>query len=431
LPNRTLLLERVDHALRRGARSGSAAAVLFVDLDQFKVVNDTYGHRVGDELLVAVAERLAGELRPGDTLARLSGDEFVILCEDLPPAAEVEKIAARIGAALGEPFILLSGVVDINASIGIAFSGRADHIPEELLHNADAAMYQAKRKGGGRHQIIDLDEQHVADQRASLQRDLRRSCGRGQLEIDYQPIVTTGDGQIVGVEALLRWAHPSRGLISPATLIPLAEQCGCINEIGKWVLEQACRDRLLWCSSHGIGDLTMSVNVSAPQLMAPDFTASVEEVLLSTGTEPRLLTLEVTESVFVHDSERALVVLGDLKRLGVSLALDDFGTGYSSLSYLDLFPVDIVKIDRSFVAKLDRSKASHAIVSAVVGLAHALNLTVVAEGVETVAQLHEVTALGCDACQGYYFARPMPADAIVALLNNGAPGSSLLLPLAQ
>jgi diguanylate cyclase (GGDEF)-like protein len=427
LPNRTLLLERIDHALRRGARSRNAAAVLFVDLDQFKLVNDTYGHRVGDELLVAVATRLAGQLRPGDTLARLSGDEFVILCEDLAPGTEVDKIALRIGAALSEPFVLASAELDIRASIGIAFAGRADHIPEELLHNADAAMYQAKRRGGARHQIVDLGEQHLADERAGLQRDLRRACGRGELYLDYQPVVTTADGGIIGVEALLRWAHPERGLVAPATLIPLAEQCGCIDEMGRWVLEQACHDRLEWCDDHQIDDLALAVNVSANQLMSADFTASVEGVLLSTGTDPGMLTLEVTESVFVHDSERALVVLGELKRLGVRLALDDFGTGYSSLAYLDLFPVDIVKIDKTFVANLGRSKGSHAIVSAVVGLAHALDLVVVAEGVETGAQLAQVAEIGCDACQGYYFARPMSADSMAALLST--PGRNPYLPV--
>ncbi len=248
--------------------------------------------------------------------------------------------------------------------------------------------------------------------------------------MEYQPIVGTVDGRIIGVEALLRWVHPSRGLVSPATLIPLAEQSGIITEIGRWVLEHACPDQRRWHGKTPTDYLGMSVNVSAYQLMSPDFIATVEDVLVRSNTDPGLLTLEVTESVFVQDSERALVVLNDLKRLGVLLALDDFGTGYSSLSYLKRFPVDIVKIDQGFVADLGRDQASHAIVSAVVVLAHALGLTVVAEGVETLRQYDEVAELGCDACQGYYFARPMPAEDLDALMThgdaNGGPGLPML-----
>ena len=428
LPNRILLLERVDHALLRGRRSGAMAAVLFANLDQFKLVNDTHGHRVGDELLVAVAERLSAHLRPGDTLARLSGDEFAILCEDLTQSAEVDAIAARICTALDEPFVLSSGPLYTTASIGIACAGRTDHLPEDLLHNADLAMYQAKRKGGARHQIIDLGEQRLADERVSMQRDLRRACAGGELLLEYQPIVSTVDRRIVGVEALVRWLHPSRGLVSPATLIPLAEQTGIITEIGRWVLEEACRGGR---SRHQPGVLKMSANVSAYQLMSPDFTATVEDVLVGTGTEPGLLTLEVTESVFLQDSQRALVVLDDLKHLGVMLALDDFGTGYSSLSYLKRFPVDIVKIDRGFVADLGKDHASRAIVSSVVDLAHALGLTVVAEGIETVEQHREVTKLGCEACQGYYFARPMSADALDALMSACVAGDNPQLPALE
>ncbi|MEA2826030.1 MAG: hypothetical protein QOG43_469 [Actinomycetota bacterium] len=334
LPNRLLLLERLDQALRRARRTGNKAAVLFADLDQFKAVNDMYGHRVGDELLVAVAQRLTGQLRPGDTLARLSGDEFVILCEDLAAGAEVDAIASRIGLALAKPFVLSSGEVDTSASIGIAFAGPDDFVPEELLHSADVAMYQAKRDGGDRQQVIDLREKRRVDDRVSLQRDLRRALARDELRLAYQPIVGTVNQRVVGAEALVRWTHPSRGEVSPAILIPLAEQGGCIAEIGRWVLDQACRDRHRWRGRSRADDIAISVNVSAHQLMGPDFTATVEDVLLDTHTDPPLLTLEVTEGVFLQDAQRALVVLSDLKRLGVVLALDDFGTGYSSLSYL-------------------------------------------------------------------------------------------------
>jgi diguanylate cyclase (GGDEF)-like protein len=428
LPNRIVLLERLEYALLP-SRSARMVAVLFADLDQFKAVNDMHGHQVGDELLVAVADRLTRHLRPGDTLARLSGDEFVILCDDLSGRSEVDMIAARIGAALGEPFVLSSGEVQTTASIGIALTGRGVHLPEEVLHDADLAMYQAKRKGGARHQLIDLDEQRQVEQRASLQRDLHRARRGGELRIEYQPIVRTVDGRIVGAEALLRWAHPSRGLVSPSTLIPLAEQAGLITEIGQWVLEQACRDLRSWRDHHHTDDLAISVNVSAHQLMSADFTATVEDVLLTTDTAPELVTLELTESVFVRDSQRALLVLNDLKRLGVMLALDDFGTGYSSLSYLNRFPVDIVKIDQGFIANLGRDRSSHAIVSAVVTLAHALSLTVAAEGVETVRQHDDVGALGCDACQGYHFARPMPAEAFDALMGHRVVGGNPRLPL--
>ena len=426
LPNRILLLERLEHALLRGRRSGTMAVVLFTNLDEFTLVNDTYGHRVGDELLVAAAERLGRQLRPADTLARLSGDEFAILCEDLVETAEVTAIAARSGAALAEPFLLSMGQVETTASIGIALADESHHLPEDLLHSAELAMHQAKRKGGARHQIIDMGEQRLVDERVSLQRDLRQACARDELLLEFQPIVGTVDRRIIGVEALVRWLHPSRGLVSPATLVPLAEQSGAITAIGRWVLEQACQGA---STSAAVGALPVSANVSAYQLMSPNFAATVEDVLLSTDTDPGLVTLEVTESVFLQDSQRALVVLRDLKRLGVTLALDDFGTGYSSLSYLKRFPVDVVKIDRGFVADLGKDHATRAIVSSVVDLAHALGLTVVAEGVETVQQHQEVEDLGCEACQGYYFARPMSADALDALMTHRVADGNPRLPV--
>ncbi|MEO7819481.1 MAG: EAL domain-containing protein [Actinomycetota bacterium] len=419
LPNRTLLFQRLDHAMLRNRRSKKIVAVLFVDLDLFKAINDTYGHNVGDQLLGAVAERLTGLLRPGDTLARLSGDEFVILCEDLDEASQVDHLAARILDALSESFVLTGAEVQITASVGIAFAGPEETIPQQVLHDADTAMYQAKRKGGARHGVIDLREQGLANQRASLNRDLRGALTRGELEIEYQPIMTTVDGRIIGVEALLRWAHPTLGIIKPGTVIPLAEQFGQITEIGCWVLERACLDRHRWQCHHQHDRLGISVNVSTDQLMAADFANTVSAILTATQTDPTLVTLEVTESVFVQDSERALLVLNDLKRLGVMLALDDFGTGYSSLSYLKGFPVDIVKIDRIFIADLDRNPASRLIVSAIVGLAHGLSMNVVAEGVETYEQFEAIAALDCEAYQGFLFARPTSADELETLLTRG------------
>ena len=348
LPNRALILERLEHASLRGRRSEKTSAVLFIDLDHFKAINDTYGHRVGDELLVAVGKRLAGLLRPGDTVARLAGDEFVILCEDLDAPSQATAIVARVDAALSRPFILSGTEVAITASVGVAFADHSDSASERLLHNADIAMYQAKRKGGARHQVLDLHEQRLLDHHAGIERDLRWALGRGELHTEYQPIVATVEGRITGVEALLRWVHPTRGLVSPTVVVPLAEQSGLIAEIGQWVLEQACTDRHRWQDESSEDDLGISVNVSAYQLTSDNFVSSVAGVLTTTDTDPHLLTLEVTESVFVRDSERALVVLHELKDIGVTLALDDFGTGYSSLSYLKQFPVDIVKVDKEF-----------------------------------------------------------------------------------
>lgn len=428
LPNRILLAQRLEHAVLRARRSGKMVAVLFADLDRFKEVNDVHGHQTGDELLVAVAERLTALLRPGDTLARLSGDEFVVLCEDLGEASQVEPLAARIGVAMAEPFLLSGKELDVSASIGIAFAGPGNDLPDRLLRDADAAMYQAKRKGGARHQVIDLREQRLAQRRVGLQHDLRGASARGELRTDYQPIVTTADGRITSVEALLRWAHPSVGLLPPTVVVPLAEQSGLISEIGIWVLEQGCQDLRRWRRAEGCGDLTISVNVSAHQLMAPDFAATVAAVLLDNHTDPGQVTLEVTESVFVEDAERALIVLGDLKLLGVTLALDDFGTGYSSLSYLKRFPVDVVKIDQAFIADLARDAASAVIVSAVVDMTHVLGMTVVAEGVETTEQHSQVLALGCESYQGFHFARPMPSHDLSTLLRRRSTDGDSSLP---
>jgi diguanylate cyclase (GGDEF)-like protein len=404
------------------------AAILFADLDRFKQVNDQHGHNIGDELLVAVAQRLTAVLRPGDTLARLSGDEFVILCEDLDGPREVEALAARIEATLATRFLVGGIEVDATASVGIAFSGRGDQLSEQILRNADTAMYQAKRKGGARHQIVDLREKRVTADRAAFEQDLRGAAGRGELRTDYQPIVETGDGRIVGVEALLRWAHPSRGLVAPTVVIPLAESCGMIGDIGLWVLGQACAYRHRAQTCRPGDELTMSVNVSAHQLMSRAFASSVSVVLAGTDTDPGLVTLEVTESVFVQDRARALVVLGELKRVGVKIALDDFGTGYSSLNYLKRFPIDTVKIDQEFIADLEIDEASRAIVSAVVELSHRLGMTVVAEGVETAEQHEQLVALGCDYCQGYYFALPMSAADLDTLLAQHLADGTAQMP---
>jgi len=411
LPNRPLLLARIEHALRSSLRSGRVVAVLFIDIDRFKKINDSYGHQVGDELLVAVGVRLTNTLRPGDTLARLSGDEFVVVCDDLDQEDQVEGIASRLSEAMNAPFDLGRVTVDVTASIGIGFAGPGCD-PERLLHEADIAMYQAKRRGGAKHHVIDIHEREITEYNDSLQDDLAHAVTRHELRLEYQPLVRVIDGRVISVEALLRWDHPEKGLISPAVLVPLAEQSNDIIAIGEWVLEQACIDRHRWEGEPGTGDLVMAVNVSAHQLMAPDFVAMVERILAATNTKAEYLCLEVTEGVFVEDSRHALAVLSHLKRLGVCVALDDFGTGYSSLSYLRDYPVDIVKIDKSFIIDLTEDTSSHAIVAKTIELAHLLKLIVVCEGVETIEQYRLVSALRCDFCQGFYFSRPMTSGII-------------------
>ena len=411
LPNRILLMERIEHALHSRMRSHKHVAVLFMDLDGFKSVNDSSGHQVGDELLVAVGDRIKELLRPGDTVARLSGDEFIVVCHELDCEAQVHAIATRLVDAMAAPFELRRIVVDLSASIGIAFAASGDD-PEQLLHRADVAMYQVKRKGGGHHRLIDVSEQARTEDSDSLRRHLHQALAHHELRLEYQPVVRGTDGRVSCVEALLRWDHPGRGPISPTVLIPLAEASGDIIEIGKWVLEQACIDRHRWENKTGDEPFVMAVNVSAFQLMAPGFVAMVADVLARTDTMPQHLCVEITESAFVQDAERALAVLTQLKRPGVTVALDDFGTGYSSLSYLKSFPVDILKIDQSFIGDLTEDASSHAIVFKTIELAQLLDVAVVCEGVETKEQYREVAALGSDYCQGYYFARPMRAEVL-------------------
>jgi EAL domain-containing protein (putative c-di-GMP-specific phosphodiesterase class I) len=319
---------------------------------------------------------------------------------------------------LSEPFEINGADLHISASVGIAFSGAGTDVPEQVLQEADTAMYMSKRAGGDSHTTLDLREYSTATQRTNLNHDLRGALERQEIYCDYQPIIATDGGRVVGAEALVRWAHPVQGIVAPDVLIPLAEHSGLINQIGRWVLVRACEDRHRWLEGPTPSSFQVSVNVSARQLMTAGFSQVVEDVLRETATNPRRITLEVTESVFVHDVQRAQRVLGELRQLGVHLALDDFGTGYSSLGYLKQFPVDILKIDRLFIQDIDSDVESCLIVGAIVNLAHALHIIVVAEGIETAAQYNRVAAFGADACQGFYFARPMSADAIGELMSS-------------
>lgn len=427
LPNRVLLLQRLEHAAQRARRSHTNAAVLFADLDRFKRVNDTYGHHVGDQLLVAVARRLASLVRPGDTLARVSGDEFVFLCEDMTGVAAIESLADRIVDAFDDPFVLGSIDLNLTASVGIAFAGPGETISQQLLVHADIAMYQTKRKGGARHQVIDLREMSQSSNRDRLEEAFQAAFSDDRLDVAYQPIVRATDGFVTGVEALLRWDDPERGPISTLSMISIAEENGLISDVGAWVLERGCRDRARWLVAHPGMPLELAVNVSARQLMSSGFCATVADVLAKTDLDPSALILEITESIFIEDADRAMTVLADLKAMNVQLALDDFGTGYSSLSYLRQFPVDIIKIDHGLTAELGRDPAGSAIVAAVIDLAHVLGLKVTAEGVETQDQRNQVLDAGSDAAQGYYYARPMPATAVAAMLGSDS-GRPLYLP---
>jgi diguanylate cyclase (GGDEF)-like protein len=418
LPNRVLLLERIQHALISRRRSGKLVAVLFLDLDGFKQVNDSSGHQVGDELLMAVGSRLTNVLRPGDTLARLSGDEFVMVCEGLEEEGQIEGLATRLDVAIATPFDLSGSVVGLSASIGIAFAG-LDNDPERLLHSADTAMYQVKRKGGAHHQVLDKANKGSAELRNSLQRDLSQAVQLQELRLEYQPIVRLTDGRVTSLEALLRWDHHDRGLIPPSVLIPLAEQSGDITEIGRWVLENACNARHRWDVQSDNEPFVMAVNISSYQLMTSGFLAMVETTLRLTDTDPKDICLEITEGAFVQDGDRALTVLSQLKELGVLVALDGFE--YSSMNYLMECSFDAVKIDETFIANIIESKASLAIVAKTIELAHLLGLVVVCEGVETAEQNRKVTALAADSSQGFYLSRPMTAKMVDDLVGSLAP----------
>ena len=414
LPNRTLLSDRLVHGLAGSRRRGTKLGVMFIDIDQFKAVNDTSGHTLGDDLLREAGRRIAGAIRPDDTVARFGGDEFVVVCDDIT-AWETEQIAERVLEAMREPYRIGGQELSVTASLGIAIAD-VDATPETLLRDSDAAMYRAKKRGRDRIELFDESLRSNTERRTATVSALRGALGRNEFSIHYQPIVDLSTGALVSAEALLRWEHPTRGPVGPDEFIPLAEETGLIVPIGAWVLEQACGELAEW--QRRSPSLSVNVNLSVRQMIEPDLVRVVDEVLHRTGVRADRVCLEMTESVFMEDVDSFGPPLAALKALGINLAIDDFGTGYSSLSRIKTFPVTAVKVDRSFVDGLGADPHDSALVAAIVAMATALDLEVTAEGVETQAQLDCLRGLRCQRAQGFYLARPMPAAAMRALVGT-------------
>ena len=413
LANRVLVRYRLEHALQKRAQHTDSVAVIFIDLDNFKYINDSLGHSAGDELLVALAGRLRASLRAGDTPARFGGDEFVILLEDVDTPRYAISVAERVLEAMREPFLIDGREVFTTPSIGIAFSGEGRSHADELLRHADSAMYEAKRRGKACFAIYEASMSGDALKRLELENDLRRALQNGEFELYFQPTWDLDEDRVSGFEALVRWNHPTRGLVMPGEFIALSEETGLIVPLGFQVLSAACQQAVAWnrSSAH---PLHMSVNIAARQLHVPEVVPLIATALQESGLDPQYLILEITESALVERTEQVLVTLNALKKLGVSLAIDDFGTGYSSLAYLRAFPFDYLKIDRQFVSSIDREPDNSAIVTSMVTLAHALKLVVIAEGAETGDEVEQLKFLGCDKGQGYFFGRPKN----VAMVEN-------------
>ncbi len=419
LPNRTLFMDRLEHAIERLRRRGSSTAVLLVDLDRFKLVNDSLGHPAGDQLLAAAAPRIKQAVRPSDSVARFVGDEFGILLEDIAGEQEAIEMSQRIAGAFTRPFVLDGNEHFVTTSIGIALAEGGERA-EDLVRDADAAMHRAKELGRDRYELFDEDIRGRAISRLRLENDLRRALDRDELTLDYQPLVSLRDRSIVSVEALIRWEHPIRGPLPPADFIPVAEESGLIEPIGRWVLEQACRQAAYWYRTRpDAAPISMAINLSAVQLEDQALADTVSAALRGSGLDPACLALELTESAMVDDSEVLTEVLHALEAVGVRLVLDDFGTGYSSLAYLTRLPLDALKVDRSFIRGLGTDPRDTAVTEAIVAMAHALSLEVVGEGAETGLQVAELSRLGCDLVQGYYFSPPVPATVITRMLERG------------
>lgn len=416
LANRTLFMNRLDQLVTKNVTNQPSFAILYLDLDDFKFVNDSLGHRTGDLLLMEAARRLKSCVSEGDTVARLGGDEFTVLLEGTQDTDDAIAAAHRILRALNQPYDIDGQKMVVTPSVGVVM-GNQGVDAKELLRYADIAMYKAKQNGKARYEAFTPVMYNHVLQRLQLENDLRRAIEQKEFRVLYQPIVELGTGAIVGVEALIRWEDPERGVISPAQFIPLAEETGLILPIGRWVLEEACRQGRKWQEHHP--DLIVSVNLSARQFREPFLAEEIVQVLQETDMQPTRLQLEITESILMQESATTQETLRHLKSLGIQLAMDDFGTGYSSLSYLKRFPIDVLKIDRSFVDGLGESPEDTALVRTVIQLAKALNLTVTGEGVETAEQIAQLRAMECERGQGFFFARPLTAQAIEELLAEG------------
>jgi diguanylate cyclase (GGDEF)-like protein len=412
LPNRALLRDRLEQAWVRGCRTESPIALLFLDFDDFKDINDSLGHEAGDRLLVALAERLAGSLRPGDTIARLGGDEFAVLIENLSDTSTAEGLAARLLEVLLEPVIVNGRDVTMRGSVGIAVSDFTETDSQSLLYSADLAMYEAKRRGGGRYVRYRPDMHLDTLVRLDTEQALKRAIGTGQLVLHYQPIEELPSGRIIGAEALVRWQHPVRGLLGPMEFVPIAEASGLIIGLGEWVLRTACTEAIRWPD-----DLEIAVNLS-PRQLEPELPQMVRDILAETGLSSDRLVLEVTEATAMADAPETQRIIEELHGMGVHFSIDDFGTGHSSIARLRTLPVDQLKIDKSFVSTLDADSGTDVFVSVIVALAHGSGLIAVAEGVETAGQRCRLVALGCDRAQGYLFSRPVEAHVMAAMLHD-------------
>jgi diguanylate cyclase (GGDEF)-like protein/PAS domain S-box-containing protein len=429
LPNRLLFIDRLARLIEHTKRHKDYLfAVLFLDLDGFKLINDSLGHAIGDQLLIGVANRLEKSLRVSDTvtrieklftLARLGGDEFTILLDQVKDSSDATLVAERLMKAMAAPFHLHGRKLFSSVSIGIALSSTGYDKPEDLLRDADTAMYRAKNRGKGRYEVFDLEMRASVIARLQLETDLRNALERQEFRNFYQPIVSLDSGRIAGFEALLRWQHPTRGLVQPLDFIPVAEETGMIHELGWWNLQKACRQLSDWNKCrNGDVPLTMSVNLSVKQFLQPELVTKIEELLREIGLPPETLKLEITESTVMTDPNAAVEMLSQIKALGVQLSIDDFGTGYSSLSYLHRFPLDTLKIDRSFTKSIGEEGDSMEIVRTILPMASSLHLNVIAEGVESAEQLQILRKLRCEFAQGYYFCKPVPADEAEALLEK-------------